>query len=128
MRHTTEAIVGAVAGHLAVPSGVLLGRYDDEGRLRYAGRSLPLTQHAAAELARLLRPAAAGHPWQGWSFSAGWGRRELLQVDLVMPELVAEVSADIARDAAGRWRHPVRYVRIRAEMHPMQVPNFGEPD
>jgi hypothetical protein len=32
---------------------------------------------------------------------------------------VAQISADVARDAAGRWRHPVRFLRIRAELHPM---------
>ncbi|MEV5089902.1 ATP-dependent DNA ligase [Streptomyces griseoincarnatus] len=44
------------------------------------------------------------------------------------PELVVEVGVDVARDGSGLWRHPARWHRIRAEMHPMQVRRFGEPD
>jgi hypothetical protein len=42
-----------------------------------------------------------------------------------MPEVVAEVNVDVARDSAGRWRHPVRLTRIRTDMEPGEVPLFG---
>ncbi|PAN00486.1 hypothetical protein CJI59_16835 [Streptomyces sp. Alain-F2R5] len=42
VRVTTEAIVGAVTGTPAAPRALLLGRYDDTGRLRYTGRAVPL--------------------------------------------------------------------------------------
>ncbi|MFE7767829.1 hypothetical protein ACFU5F_42155, partial [Streptomyces sp. NPDC057438] len=42
----------------------------------------------------------------GWSFSAGWGSQQKLNVTLVKPELVVEVGVDVARDASDRWRHP----------------------
>ncbi|MFF0016234.1 hypothetical protein [Streptomyces sp. NPDC005374] len=90
MRETTEAI-GAVTGSLTAFRSLLLGRYNDNGRLQYTGR-------------------------------------ETLSVTLVDPELVVEVGVDVARDASGRWHHPARLHRIRAEMHPMQVPKFGESD
>lgn len=128
VRHTTEAVIGAVVGRLSAPTGVLLGRYDDAGRLRYAGRTVPLTRAAAAELAAVLRPARAGHPWEGRTFTAGWGAREVLDVVLAVPELVAEVSADVARDAAGRWRHPVRYLRLRPDLTPAHTPRWETGD
>jgi hypothetical protein len=41
----------------------------------------------------------------------------------VRPELVVEFLADTAVDD-GRYRHPVRYLRIRDEMEPTQLPPF----
>ncbi|MGI5414003.1 ATP-dependent DNA ligase [Streptomyces chartreusis] len=128
VRETEEAIVGAFTGSRAVPRTLLLGRYDTEGRLRYVGSSTTLPQAAGRALAPLLTAAGDEHPWTGWTFSGGWGSRETLHVTVVRPDLAVEVGADVARDSAGRWRHPARWRRIRAEMHPMQVPKFGEPD
>ncbi|MGQ4513718.1 ATP-dependent DNA ligase [Streptomyces sp. DW26H14] len=125
-RASTEAIVGAVTGRMRRPSSVLLGRLDVGGYLRYAGRTVPLAAQAAERLAPLLAPPAGGHPWTGWSFSAGWGTRETLDVTLVDPAVVVEVSADVALDAAGRWRHPVRLLRTRADMALGDVAQFGE--
>ncbi|MEU9438864.1 ATP-dependent DNA ligase [Streptomyces sp. NPDC048252] len=34
------------------------------------------------------------------------------------PGLVVEVSADVARDSAGRFRHPVRLERVRDDLAP----------
>ncbi|MEV5177323.1 hypothetical protein AB0L10_41195 [Streptomyces flaveolus] len=70
MRETTEAIVGAVTGSFALPSSLLLGRYDDHGRLQYTGRTTTLAQAASSAVAELLAPARRGHPWTGWSSSA----------------------------------------------------------
>jgi hypothetical protein len=44
VRETTEAIVAAVTGSLAAPSSLLLGRYDNDGRLQYTGRTTTLAQ------------------------------------------------------------------------------------
>ncbi|MDQ0935103.1 ATP-dependent DNA ligase [Streptomyces turgidiscabies] len=126
VRETQEAIVGAVTGSLAAPRTLLLGRYDTTGRLRYTGRTTTLPQAAGRALAGLLAPAGNGHPWTGWTFSAGWGTREALAVTLVRPELVAEVGADIARDSAGRWRHPARWHRARPDVDALEVPLFRE--
>ncbi|MFJ8143339.1 hypothetical protein [Streptomyces sp. NPDC096013] len=92
MRETTEAIVGAVTGSLTAPSSLLLGRYDDQGHLEYVGRTTTLTRAAGAAVADLLARGRRGHPWTGWSFSAGWGSQEKLNVMLVEPELVVEVG------------------------------------
>jgi ATP-dependent DNA ligase len=124
-RESTEAVVGGVTGTMGRPSSALLGRLDDRGRLQYAGRTVPLTPALREQVASLLAPAPAGHPWRGWSFSAGWGTRDQLDVTLVSPTRVVEVAADVSLDAAGRWRHPVRVLRIRADMAPADVPQFG---
>ncbi|MFF1746281.1 ATP-dependent DNA ligase, partial [Streptomyces mirabilis] len=117
VRETSEAVVGAVTGSPAVPCTLLLGRYDDQGRLQYVGRTATLARVAGAAVADLLAPARRGHPWTGWSFSAGWGSRETLNVTLVEPELVVEV--DVARDTAGRWRHSAR-----PDLSPADIPTF----
>ncbi|MCT9141795.1 ATP-dependent DNA ligase [Streptomyces violarus] len=124
VRVTEDAVVGAVTGPVTAPRSLLLGRYDTEGRLRYVGRSTTLPQAAGRAVAALLVPAAGDHPWAGWTFSAGWGTRESLHVTLLMPQLVVEVGVDVARDAAGSWRHPARWHRVRPDLSPSDVPHF----
>ncbi|MEV7076616.1 ATP-dependent DNA ligase [Streptomyces sp. NPDC093990] len=120
---TSEAIVGAVTGLPTAPRSLLLGRYDTGGHLHYVGRTTTLTATVGRAIAPLLTPAAA-HPWTGWSFSAGWGSRQRLNVTLVEPELVVEVDVDVARDASGRWRHPARWHRSRPDLTPADAPTF----
>ncbi|MER6162728.1 ATP-dependent DNA ligase [Streptomyces sp. NPDC001868] len=127
IRETSEAIVGAITGSLAAPRTLLLGRYDGQGRLQYVGRTTTLAQAAGAAVAGLLAPGQRGHPWTGWSFSAGWGSQEKLNVILVEPELVVEVGVDVARDASGRWRHPTRWHRARPDLSPADVPRLTSP-
>ncbi|MFE6412484.1 hypothetical protein ACFVOR_36750 [Streptomyces sp. NPDC057837] len=67
VRVTTEAIVGAVTGSLTAPRTLLLGRYDQAGRLQYTGRSTTLSQTAGRTLAHLLTPAPpSAYLWEGW--------------------------------------------------------------
>nr|WP_318199165.1 ATP-dependent DNA ligase [Streptomyces sp. SCL15-4] len=124
-RHTEDAVVGAVTGSPAAPRTLLLGRYDTGGRLRYVGRSTTLPRAAGRTVAEFLAPAGDDHPWRGRTFSAGWGTRETLHVTLVVPDLVVEVGVDVARDGAGRWRHPARWHRMRPDLSPADVPVFG---
>ncbi|MEV5350301.1 ATP-dependent DNA ligase [Streptomyces achromogenes] len=77
VRATTEAIVGAVTGSLTAPRTVLLGRYDTAARLQYTGHITTLPQAAGRALADLAPPTGA-HPWQGWTFSAGWPTQHAL--------------------------------------------------
>ncbi|WP_238431939.1 ATP-dependent DNA ligase [Streptomyces cavernae] len=124
-RETEEAVVGAFTGPRATPRTLLLGRYDADGRLRFIGRSTTLPQTAGRAIAPLLTPAGDDHPWTGWTFSAGWGTREPLHVTLVQPDLVVEVGVDVARDSAGRWRHPARWHRARPDLSPADTPPFA---
>ncbi|GHF46081.1 hypothetical protein GCM10010359_55680 [Streptomyces morookaense] len=73
----------------------------------------------------VLEPGPPAHPWTGRRFTASRGNREPLAVALATPELVAEVSADAAADR-GKWRHPVRWVRLRANLSPADAPRFGQ--
>lgn len=114
-RTTAEAVIGAVTGTPRSPTSLLLGRFDNAGRLRMVGRTTPLHRSAAAELGGVLRPAGPEHPWYGRQFSGGWNSAEPLVFQPVVPEFVAELVADTAVDA-GRYRHPVRYLRLRDDM------------
>ncbi|MEU1050200.1 hypothetical protein ABZ400_34295 [Streptomyces sp. NPDC005897] len=116
VRVTTDAIVGAITGRVTAPSTLLLGRRDHTGALRYTGRTTTLARAAAASLAEVLAPAAGGHRWTGRTFTDGWGTRDVLDVTLIGPQLVVEVAVDVARDGAGRWRHPVRLHRPRLDL------------
>ncbi|MFJ9831857.1 ATP-dependent DNA ligase [Streptomyces sp. NPDC101169] len=46
---------------------------------------------------------------------------------LVNPDLVIEVGVDIARDTAGRWRHPARFHRLRPDLQPDGVERLASP-
>ncbi|MFD0008173.1 ATP-dependent DNA ligase [Streptomyces sp. NPDC127178] len=46
-----------------------------------------------------------------------------MNVTLVQPELVVEV--DVARDSAGRWRHPALWHRTRPDLSPDEVGLFS---
>ena len=45
----------------------------------------------------------------------------------MQPTVVAEIEVDTAYEHH-RWRHRVRYVRYRAELHPMQLPIISADD
>ncbi|WP_244905443.1 ATP-dependent DNA ligase [Streptomyces agglomeratus] len=124
-RETTEAIIGGVTGTLSRPQLLVLGRYDGDGRLRAVGRTTPLHMEAAGQVADHLTEAGPSHPWTGLRFTAMWGSRDTLDPILVVPELVAEISADTAVDG-GAWRHPLRFVRLRLDVTVADVPPFGE--
>ncbi|MFD6039645.1 hypothetical protein ACFWHF_34820 [Streptomyces griseoincarnatus] len=120
VRETTEAIVGAVTGSLTTPRSLLLGRYDNHGRLQYTGRTTTLAQAASSAVAGLLASARRGHPWTGRPFCG----RETLDVTLVEPELVVEVGVGVVRDTSGRWRDPARLQRARLGLSPGGVPRI----
>jgi ATP-dependent DNA ligase len=116
-RTSSDAVVGGYVGSPRRPTGLLLGRYDAGGRLRVVGRTTQLSKQAAAEIAPLLTPAGAGHPWPqtlppGWA-SSPYGQRDPISYSQVQPDLVVEVLVDTAQDGH-RHRHAVRYLRVRA--------------
>ncbi|MGW5363006.1 ATP-dependent DNA ligase [Actinopolymorpha pittospori] len=120
-RATTEAIIGGVTGELTRPHGLILGRIDSEtGRLRVVGTTTRLTDRAAADIAPHLLPAPADHPWPP-ELAITWrsGTTPYVRVE---PTVVVEISADIATDRGRRWRHAVRYLRLR-DIPPEHVPH-----
>ncbi|MFE2879205.1 ATP-dependent DNA ligase [Streptomyces roseus] len=124
-RDTTEAVIGAITGTLTRPGLLVLGRYDEEGRLRTVGRTVALRPEQARQVAEHLAAAEPGHPWAGVRFAASWGSRDVLDAVLVRPEAVAEISADRAIDHGGIFRHPLRFQRLRLDVTAGDVPRFG---
>ncbi|MFJ2825963.1 hypothetical protein ACIO7M_33400 [Streptomyces toxytricini] len=86
---------------------------------------MPLRPDAARQVAEHLSAAGPGHPWTGVTLASAWGSRNVLDVSLVRPDLVAEVSADRAVDQ-GVFRHPLRFQRIRLDVTADDVPPFGQ--
>ncbi|MFE5724964.1 ATP-dependent DNA ligase [Streptomyces erythrochromogenes] len=124
-RDTTEAIIGAITGTLIRPQLLLLGRRDSHGILHPTGRTAPLRPEAARLVAENLTAADPTHPWSGMRFASTWGSRDTLDVTLVHPERVAEISADTAIDRGGVHRHPVRFKRLRLDITAEEVPLFA---
>jgi ATP-dependent DNA ligase len=92
--------------------------------LRVIARTTPPSTAVRRDLASQLHRADPDHPWRGRHFSVGWGTRGDLEFYPVRPELVAEFQADTAVDE-GRYRHPVRFLRLREDLAVRQVPPFG---
>jgi len=118
---TTEVLAGGVIGDLDRPSQLVAGRYRD-GELVVVGRTSPLTPAQAAELAAVLRPAGPEHPWPDRIGTGRFGGGRLsVPLTRVEPDVVVEVSADAALQA-GVFRHPLRYLRVRPDLEPDDLP------
>lgn len=114
-RMTAEGIIAGVTGAVTSPASLLLARYDDTGRLRLIARTTPLPAAVRRDLGGRLVAAGPDHPWHGRRFSAGWGTRADLDYTPAVPALVAEFISDTAIDD-GRYRHPVRFLRLREDL------------
>lgn len=121
LRDTTEVLVGAVIGPLTQPKAFVAGLYQ-WGTLRMVGRTVPLRPRQSASLADVLTPAGPDHPWPETIAANRFGPgRDRVMLTRVQPTVVAEISADAARDG-GVWRHPLRFIRHRPELQPEDVP------
>jgi ATP-dependent DNA ligase len=121
-RDTAEVVVGAVTGTLERPNRLILGVPDRGRRLIVAGGTSTLNGAQAAEVAAFLQPPAGPHPWPTVipaGRSGVWGG-EPLEVTLAEPTLVIEILGDTAQQH-GHWRHVVRYVRVRPDLHPSEI-------
>lgn len=94
---------------------LLLGLYDDAGRLNYVGRCGVHGQ--GGEIDRLVQPLVGGSGFTGNApgGKSRWSNRERTAL-LLRPKLVAEVSADHIEN--GRFRHGSRLVRFRDDKLP----------
>lgn len=112
---TRDAIVGAVVGPVSRPEAIIAGRYTSDGQLRILGRSTPLTQHQAHQLAAVLAPIPVDrHPWPAQIGGGHFGSGPVA-ITHVDPVLVVEIAADTALQA-GRQRHPIRLLRLRPDL------------
>jgi ATP-dependent DNA ligase len=118
---TTEVLAGGVIGPIAAPSQLVAARYRG-GELVVVGRTSPLSPRQSAELAAVLTPADAEHPWPDRIGTGRFGGGRLsVPLTRVDPGVVVEVSADAALQA-GVFRHPLRFVRVRPDLEPGDLP------
>ena len=116
---------------------LLLGLYDDEGKLHHVGIAASFTTARRKELVEELAPlrenALDGHPWRDWaSFAAPdaaelpdrrmpggtsrWNRGKDLSWEPLRLERVCEVGYDHLQ--GDRFRHATHFVRWRPDKQP----------
>ncbi|WP_219420244.1 hypothetical protein [Pseudonocardia nigra] len=126
-RASAEAIVGGILGSLRAPAALVLGRPDETGRLRVAGRTGPIPRHVRAAVGAALQPAGGWHPWPDKLPSARFGNAAPVDFMRVEPALVVELAVDAAVDVVrGRplWRHPARLIRVRHDLRAADLKPF----
>ncbi|WP_413805721.1 ATP-dependent DNA ligase [Streptomyces sp. OE57] len=128
-----------VAGYRVHKSGqgigsLLLGLYDDTGRLQHVGVSAAFSarrrQELLAELEPLRMETVEGHPWADWAREEAhaqgrmpgapsrWTRVKDLSWVPLRPERVCEVAYDHMQSR--RFRHTARFRRWRPDREPPQ--------
>ncbi len=131
---TADCVVAGLRPHKSGPvlGSLLLGLYDDAGKLQHVGvcASFPMARRKAlmAELEPLRMDSVEGHPWQEWASEAAqaasrlpggpsrWtGKKDLSWVPL-RPERVVEVAYDHMQGA--RFRHTAQFRRWRDDREP----------
>jgi len=125
LRETTEVLVGAVVGPISRPEAFVAGLYQSD-TLRMVGRTVPLRSAQSLALAEVLVPAGPGHPWPESVVANRFGPgRDQVALTRVDPTVVAEISADAAQQG-GVWRHPLRFVRVRPDLRPDDLPQLPD--
>ncbi|MDT7700256.1 MAG: hypothetical protein QOJ30_2581, partial [Pseudonocardiales bacterium] len=68
------------------------------------------------------------HPWPATIPSSRFGQRPSEPIDYlqVAPRTVVELDVDTSFEQ-DRWRHATRYIRLRADLHPGDVPVLDSP-
>ena len=113
---TIDAVVmGWRPGKLEDTVGaIILGLYDDSGRLREIGHSSGFTAARKRELVEELRPYETGE--RGSGDPSRWTQGRDLEWVALRPELVVEVTFDHVSD--GRIRHGTKVLRWREDRDP----------
>jgi len=106
-----------VTGSLRRPEVLIVGRYRGK-MLEVVGRTVKLTAAQSEVIGELLKQAGTKHPWPD-ELSTRWGTSKT-PILKVRPTVVVEVAADTALQA-GHWRHPLRFVRHRSDLDPVDV-------
>ncbi len=133
---TADVVVAGFRYHKSGPvvGSLLLGLYDDEGRLHHVGVSAAFSaarrRELLTELAAYRDAAADDHPWKAWmEEEAGqrlpgavsrWTGKKDLTWEPLRPELVAEVGYE-SMEGDGAWqrfRHTAQFRRWRPDRTP----------
>ena len=99
---------------------LLLGLYDDEGKLNHIGFSSSFSRKERAELKAILEPYEGGTGFTG-SAPGGpsrWSTERSAEWIPLAPKLVCEVRYD--HFSQGRFRHGTKFLRWRPEKKPSQ--------
>jgi ATP-dependent DNA ligase len=119
-------------GHGSLVGSLLLGLYDDQGRLHHVGVTSAFTMDARKELAREMEPlrrdALEGHPWREWADAmengttrmpggkSRWSAGKDLSWEPLRVERVCEVKYDHMQ--GDRFRHAAIFLRWRFDKGP----------
>ncbi|HZV94252.1 MAG TPA: ATP-dependent DNA ligase [Caldimonas sp.] len=137
-QRTADCVVAGLRWHKSTLDGgpeavgsLLLGLFDDAGRLRHVGVTSSFTMAARQELALRLAPlrsrALANHPWRDWNDAAAradparrlpgavsrWSKGKDLSWVALRPERVCEVRYDHLQ--GDRFRHATTFLRWRPD-------------
>ena len=130
-QRTADCVVGGTrTGKNGGLGSLLLGLYDEDGRLHHVGVASGLSAAVRRQLDPVLAPlregATRGHPWladraeeQGTRIPGGpsrWTGGRDTSWEPVRPELVVEVAFDHGQ--GDRFRHATRFVRLRPDRDP----------
>ena len=136
---TADCVVAGFRWHKNGPGtmvgSLLLGLYDDAGKLHHVGVTAAFTtamrKQLVDELAPLRVNAIKNHPWRDWAeaqeeasakgqrmpgASSRWNRGKDLSWVPLRPERVVEVSYDHMQGA--RFRHAAHFLRWRPDKQP----------
>ncbi|SDR29985.1 ATP-dependent DNA ligase [Thermostaphylospora chromogena] len=132
---TADVVVAGYREHKTGPvvGSLLLGLYDDAGRLHHVGVAASFPMRRRAELIEELEPYLtdlASHPWGSWQAQATaerpeqrmpgavtrWSSGRDLSFIPLRPELVVEVAYD--RMEGDRFRHTAQFRRWRRDRTP----------
>jgi len=118
-------------GHGTLIGSLLLGLYDDGGRLHHIGVTSAFNMNMRRELVRELAPlrehALDGHPWREWADAMGdgtrmpggqsrWSAGKDLSWEPLRVERVCEVKYDHMQ--GDRFRHAAIFLRWRLDKPP----------
>jgi ATP-dependent DNA ligase len=140
-QRTADCVVAGFRWHKNGPGthvgSLLLGLYDDAGKLHHVGVTSSFSWDRREALVKELEPlrsdAVAGHPWGEWAEWAAmgaadasgqrlpgatsrWNRGKDLSWDPLRPERVVEVAYDHMQ--GDRFRHAATFVRWRPDKPP----------
>ncbi|MEA2605759.1 MAG: hypothetical protein QOI00_516 [Chloroflexota bacterium] len=140
-QRTADCVVAGFRWHKNGPGthvgSLLLGLFDDEGKLHHVGVTSSFTWDKRAALVEVLEPlrenATEGHPWHEWAewssmgaadasgqrlpgATSRWNRGKDLSWEPLRPERVVEVAYDHLQ--GDRFRHGTTFVRWRTDKQP----------
>ena len=121
-QRTADCVVGGFryASNGGEIGSLLLGLYDDEGRLNHVGFCSSLSTEERTGLRRKLEPLRKPPGFTGHSPGgpSRWSTERSAQWEPLAPKLVVEVGYDHVSN--GRFRHATRFLRWRPDKEPRQ--------